>query len=376
MNSEPQSIGKVALIHDWLTGMRGGEKVLESFCELFPDADIFTLVYKHGSISPLIARHRIFESPLAKIPRSRDIYRKLLPLFPWAIESFDLKGYDLILSSSSAVAKGIIPPPDALHIAYLHTPMRYIWDIRGDYIGPSRLDTVSRFVAGWAAHYLRNWDVSSSARVDNFVANSRHVKLRIGKYYHRSAEVIYPPVDVKNFPPGKGKGDYFLVVSALVPYKRVDLAIAACNKLGLKLIIVGDGGELPHLRDIAGDNVEFLGFQDTKNLAELYQNAIALIHPAEEDFGIAPVEAQAAGRPVIAFNRGGARETVVIDGDSSTGFLFAEQSVESLVDALRSFDASNYDSNIIRRNSLRFGKDRFLDEFRNFVTSRWYEANK
>lgn len=373
MESKP--LGRVALVHDWLTGMRGGEKVLEAFCELFPEADIFTLFHKRGSMSPTIASHRITESPLAKIPRSRDIYQKLLPLFPWAIESFDLKGYDIILSSSSAVAKGIIPPPDALHVSYLHSPMRYIWDMRSDYLGPSRLGAASRFAAGWLAHYLRNWDVNSAARVDHFVANSRHVKSRIGKYYHRPAEVIYPPVDVKKFSPGGGNGDYFLVVSALVPYKRVDIAVAACVKLGLKLIVVGDGSELPQLREHAGNKVEFLGFQDSDDLCELYRNATALIHPAEEDFGIAPVEAQAAGRPVIAYNRGGAKETVILDGEHSTGYLFPEQSVESLEGALYRFDAGKYDTNIIRRNALRFGKDRFLDEIRNFVTSSLYEAN-
>lgn len=376
MSLDPKSVGKVALIHDWLTGMRGGEKVLEAFCELFPDADIFTLVHKHGSMSPIIAKHNIFESPLAKIPHGREMYRKLLPLFPWAIESFDLKGYDLILSSSSSVAKGIIPPPDALHVSYLHSPMRYIWDMRSDYLGPAKMGAVSRFAAGWVAHYLRNWDVNSSARVDKFVANSRHVRSRIKKYYHRSADVIYPPVDIKSFKPGKSDGGYFLVVSALVPYKRVDLAVAACIKLGLKLIVVGDGEELPHLRDFAGDKVDFLGFQDTKNLLELYQNATALIHPAEEDFGIAPVEAQASGRPVIAYNRGGARETVIMDGKNSTGFLFSHQTVESLEDALRRFDPAQFDSNIIRRNSLRFGRDRFLSEIRNYITSSWLKINE
>ncbi len=365
--------GKIALVHDWLTGMRGGEIVLEELCRLFPQADLFTLVHVKGSVSALIENRRIFESPIAKTPRGRRSYQNWLPLFPWAIESFDLRGYDLVVSTSSCAAKGVIPAPDAVHVSYIHSPMRYVWDMRSDYLGPGRMNSAGRFIAGWLAHYLRNWDVSSSTRVDKFIANSKHVQSRVKKYYRRDAAVVHPPVDVDKFKLSGKIEDYFLTVSALVPYKRIDLAIDACTKLKQRLIVVGNGSELNRLKQLAGGSVEFAGSLPHDKLSELYGKARALIFPGEEDFGIAPVEAQAAGRPVIAYARGGALETVMGEGENRTGVFFHEQSTEALMQALKDFDADDFDPEIIRRNAERFRREKFIDRMKSLITETWRE---
>jgi len=362
---------KVALIHDWLTGMRGGEMVLEEFCRLFPDADIFTLAHQRGSVSELIENRRIIQSPIVKLPFGGEQFRRYLPLFPWAIEAFDLRGYDFILSDSHCVAKGVIPPPDALHIAYIHSPMRYVWDIRTDYLGPAQFGRLGRLAAGWAAHYLRNWDSLSSARVDQFIANSEHIRLRICKYYRREAAVIHPPVDIERYTIGGSTGDYFITVSALAPYKRVDLAVKACSRLGLKLKVIGDGPEYKKLKAVSGKTVEFVGHLSRPQMVEVYQNCLALIHCAEEDFGIAPVEAQACGRPVIAYGRGGALETVIGSGDCRTGLFFNEQTPEALSAALRHFPSERFDAETIRRNAERFSRQVFIDKITNFIQKVW-----
>ena len=368
--------GRVALVHDWLTGMRGGEMVLQELCLLFPRADLFTLVYYMGSVSPVIENRRIIESPITRLPLGRRCFRSYLPLFPWAVESFDLKGYDLIISSSHCVAKGVIPPPDALNIAYIHTPMRYVWDMRTDYVGPGRLGAPARLMAGFAAHYLRNWDVASAARVDRFIANSQHVRRRILKYYRREARVIHPPVAVNRFRVGSGSGGYFLTVSALVPYKRLDIAVAACSRLGLRLVVTGDGPELNRLKRMAGKTIEFVRPQTIEELVKLYSDAEALIHPGEEDFGICIVEAQASGRPVIAYNRGGALETVIPDGDDRTGVFFGEQNPEALCETLKVFDPGRFNPAAARRNAERFGKERFIQEISQFVSQAWQEIKE
>jgi len=362
---------KVALVHDWLTGMRGGEMVLEELCRLFPDSDLYTIVHRKGSVSETIENRRIFESPIARIPMGREHYQKYLPLFPWAIESFDLRGYDLIISTSSSVAKGIIPPPDALHISYLHTPMRYVWDMRSDYMNPDRINRLERFIGGWCAHYLRNWDVSSSARVDQFIANSKHVQKRISKYYRRDSVVIYPPVSVSQFEVSENHEDYFMTVSALVPYKRIDLAVKACSKLSLPLIVVGIGSEYRYLQSIAGKTVKFVGSQSQTQLARLYKNCLAMIHPGEEDFGIAPVEVQAAGRPVVAFKRGGVLETVLGEGENRTGIFFKEQTVKSLMEVLKGFDDLKFDQMVIRRNAEQYDRSRFGEEISRLIETCW-----
>ncbi len=362
---------RVALIHDWLVGMRGGEKVLEQFCGLFPDADIYTLVCDRESISPMLASHQIIESPIARFPWGRSHFRSYLPFFPWAIEALDLRGYDLVISSSHCVAKGAIPPPDALNLSYVHTPMRYVWDVRSDYLGPEQLGYLMRGLAGLGAHYLRNWDTTSAARVDKFIANSDHVRKRINKFYRRDAEVVYPPVEIQRFRIGSGNGGYFLTVSALVPYKRVDLAILACNHSGAKLKVVGDGPEEGYLRSIAGPTIEFTGPVDGQQLVELYQDALALIHPGEEDFGIAPLEAQACGRPVIAFGRGGTLETVISNIPNATGMHFYDQTSESLAGILRSFDPAKFDPNNARANAERFSPQVFISRFEAILNRTW-----
>jgi len=353
--------------------MRGGEMVLEELCRLFPRADLFTLVHQKGSVSPLIENRRIAESPLAALPFSRKHYQPYLPLFPWAVEALDLRGYDLIISSSSAVAKGVIPPPDALHLSYVHSPMRYVWDMRTDYFGEEAASPFKRLIAGWCGHYLRNWDAVASMRVDAFVANSHHVRGRIEKYYRRTARVVYPPVDVERFTIGSGGGGYFLSVAALVPYKRIDLAAAACTRLGLRLIVVGKGSEMGYLKKIAGSSVEFIGTQPSEKLVDLYRNAAAFLHPGEEDFGIAPVEAQAAGRPVIAYGRGGALETVVDEGDAPTGVFFNQQNVNALCEVLKDFDADQFKPQDARRNAERFRRERFIEGMKDAIATAWTE---
>jgi glycosyltransferase involved in cell wall biosynthesis len=365
---------KVAIIHDWLTGMRGGEKVLEAFCELFPKAHLYTLLHHPGTVSPTIEALPIRTSFVQKLPFSKKGYRRYLPLFPMAIERFELKGYDLILSCSHCVAKGIIPPPDALHISYLLTPMRYAWDMYGEYFGAKRSKTIPFFI-----HYLRMWDVTSSQRVDDFVAISKHVEARIKKYYRRNAEVIYPPVDTHRFKPGTKKGDFFLIVSSLAPYKSVDLAVEAFNRLGYPLRIIGSGPEEKKLRATARSNVAFLGWQPDEVVAEAYSSCKALVFPGEEDFGIVPLEAMAAGRPVIAYGRGGTLETVVSPDhqdkskdEAPTGLFFKEPHVDSLIDAVELFIKveNNFDPAAIRNHSLRWDREIFKEKIKEYISGK------
>jgi glycosyltransferase involved in cell wall biosynthesis len=356
---------RVALVHDWLVGMRGGEKCLEVFCELFPDADLYTLIYLPDTVSATIRRMRVKTSWIQQVPAVERYYRYFLPLFPAAMEGFDLSGYDLILSSSHCVAKGIFPHR-ALHISYVHAPMRYVWDMREAYFagkaGP----------LAWAGltlcrPCLQRWDVKSAARVDCFIANSRNVAEKIKRLYGRSAEVIYPPVNLDRFKPGAALGSHYLIVSALVPYKRIDVAVEAFNTLQRPLKIVGVGPLRRALERKAKDNIEFLGWVDDLKLGELYANCRALIFPGEEDCGIVPLEAQASGRPVIAYNRGGALETVIgLDEGSSepTGIFYDELSAGALVAAILRFEQSQqrFDPNQIRNHASRFDRLRFKEE--------------
>ena len=362
---------RVALAHDWLTGMRGGEMVLEELCHMFPKADLFTIAHIRGTVSPLIESRRVIESPIVKLPGGRRLFRFWLPLFPWAVEALDLRGYDLIISSSHCAIKGLIPPPRAAHISYVHTPMRYVWDMRSDYLGSQRIGPILRAIAGLAAHYLRNWDVVASTRVDQLVANSNHVRHRIQKYYRRDSKVVYPPVSIEHYTPGPGTGNYFLTVSALVPYKRVDLAVRTCKRLGVRLVVVGDGPERARLQKMGGDKTEFIGWQTQEELTELYRNASALLYPGEEDFGIAPVEAQACGRPVIAYGFGGALDTVVPSGNDQTGIYFYEQTPESLSQAMKQLDSVPFDTGAIRRHAEQFSRQRFRQEMYDVIYDAW-----
>jgi glycosyltransferase involved in cell wall biosynthesis len=365
---------KVALVHDWLTGNRGGEKVLEVFCELFPEAPIYTLLYNMGTIPETLSSHNIRTSFVDKLPFKKKRYRHFLPLFPAAIEQFNLKEYDLILSSSHCVAKGIIPAPDSLHISYLHTPMRYVWDMYHDYFGKEQVGRLSRMFIPIFANYLRNWDVSSSNRVDWYLANSQHVANRIRKYYRREAQVLYPPVDTSRFKAQSSHDDFDLVVSALVPYKRVDLAIQAYNKLKRKLVIVGDGPEKKNLHKLAGPHIDFLNWQPHEVLAEYYSKCRILIFPGEEDFGIVPVEAMSCGKPVIAYARGGALETI-IDADKAqekrgTGLFFYHQNVADLMEAVEKSDTVEWDSNFIYQHAIQFDREQFKIKLLDFVQEK------
>jgi glycosyltransferase involved in cell wall biosynthesis len=357
---------RVALIHDWLTGLRGGEKVLEVFCELFPDATLFTLVHIPGSTSPVIESVPIRTAFTQNLPGVKKHYRWYLPLYPWAIGSLDFKGFDLLISSSHCVAKGAKAPPGAMHICYCHTPMRYIWDRFSDYFGTG---LKARIVYEPIARLLRRWDVSSSARVHHFVANSRHVADRILKFYGRLVDaVFYPPVDTDFFLPcDEGPDDYYLIVSALVPYKRLDLAIDCFNRRREPLYIVGTGPEAERLRARSGPTIRFLGSVDQEELRRLYQRARATLLPGVEDFGIVPVESQACGRPVVARARGGATESVQSD---RTGVLFEEPTVEALSHAVDKVSSLRFNKTDLRDWALGFSRERFKSSFKHYIEGK------
>ena len=389
---------RVALVHDWLTGMRGGEKCLEVFCQLFPDADLYTLLHIPGKLSPSIERMKIHTSFIQKMPFSKRGYRNYLPFFPTAIEQFDLRGYDMVLSSSHCVAKGVITQPMTCHISYIHTPMRYVWELYNDYFGEDRIGWLKRKVVPPITNYLRMWDVASSNRVDYYLANSHHVARRVKKHYQRDARVINPPVNFSLFDLSEKTEDYFLIVSALAPYKRIDLAIETFNQLKLPLKIIGTGEMEKKLRQMAGPNIEFLGWRTDEEVCDYYMRCRAFIFPQEEDFGITPLEAQACGKPVIALGRGGALETVIgafaedgmpseldherlpaasrpAPGEAITGVFFRRQTVTSLAYAVRAYQklADRFDPAAIRRNAMRFATPRFAEEIKQFITEKYAE---
>ena len=353
----PDASGKkIAVIHDWLTGMRGGEVVLEAILELFPDADLFTLIHNRGSVSEFIENRTIHTSFVDRFPFKKTKYRHYLPFFPAAIELFNLQGYDLVVSSSHCVARGVIVPPDVPHVSFLHSPMRYVWDMYHDYFPPRGF--LNRFVIPFFASRLRTWDAASADRADHYVSNSRFVASRIERYYGKKAEVAHPPCvleDVK-VPTERKPSDYYLVLSALVPYKRVDLAIEAFRGLDRKLLIAGTGPELDRLKAMAPENVSFAGRVSDEALEVLYREARGLIFPGLEDFGIVPVEAQARGCPVIAYGRGGALETIV---ENRTGVFFPEQTPEALREAIQHHESITYRRNDFQKNVLRFTKKNF-----------------
>lgn len=355
---------KVAFVHYWLVSMRGGEQVLEALSDLYPQADIFTLVYDEKKVSEKLKRHKIIPSFLQRIPGAVAHYKKLLPLMPFALESFDLSSYDLVISSESGPAKGIIPAPDAVHVCYCHSPMRYVWDHYHAYRANSGL--VSRTLMPLFAPRLRQWDVSTSARVDVFVANSHHVQYRIAKYYRRSSKVVSPPVQVQDFLPADGFGDFYLCAGQLVRYKRIDLAVDAFTRNGKKLVVVGEGDEFARLKANAGPNVSFRGRVPFNQLKELLSQCRALVFPGEEDFGITPVEAMASGRPVIAYGRGGVLDTVI---PNKTGVLFEDQSVEGLLQAVDQFEAmeGQFEPLLIRQHSQQFSAEEFKSKMRTII---------
>jgi glycosyltransferase involved in cell wall biosynthesis len=357
---------KVALVHDWLTGMRGGEQVLDALCELFPDADLHTLLHRPGSVSPRIEQRRIETSFVQHLPFAARQYRRYLPLFPWAVSRFTFDRYDLVISSSHCAAKAAVAPPGVRHICYCHSPMRYAWDQFDAYFGPERVGRLaSRWVYRPLLTRLARWDAATAVRVDRFVANSTHVAGRIRRYYNRGATVVYPPVDTTFFHPDASTPDsHVLIVSALVPYKRIDLALDACARAGVPLRIVGDGPERARLERRASPLVTFLGQQSGESLREEYRRARAVLLPGEEDFGIVPVEAQACGTPVVALARGGALETVV---DGETGVLFGTATPDSLADALERVSRLRVDRARLRCHAARFSRDRHLHAMRALI---------
>ncbi len=355
---------RTAIVHYWFVGMRGGEKVVEALCRLYPDADIFTHVWSPAAVSPTIRAHRVRTSFIASLPGAARHYKSYLPLMPMALEQLDLRGYDLVISSESGPAKGIIPPAGALHICYCHSPMRYIWNMFHDY--RERTSGLKRLLMPPLSHYIRNWDAVSSYRVHDFVANSRTVERRLRAYYGRSSTVINPPVDTAAFAavtPGE-LGDYHLMVGELVRYKRPELAVAAFNRTGKRLVVIGGGEMLGELRALAGPTVEILGPQPFDVLQHHYARCRALIFPGEEDFGIVPVEAMASGRPVVAYDRGGATETVI---DGITGTFFHEQSVDALLDAVDRCGRMPFEPGVAVAHAATFGADRFAASMSGFI---------
>ncbi len=354
---------KVAIVHDWLNGMRGGEKVLEALLELFPDSTIYTLFYQRGKVSRRIAATPIVTSWLDRVPGIYRHYRNLLPFFPAAIESFDLRNFDLTISSSHAVAKGV-RKQGALHVCYCHTPMRYIWDSESDYAMHALSASVFRAVRS----NLQRWDRESAKNVDHFIANSDFVRQRIRRYYDRDAAVIHPPVDTRFFTPQPtaGRSDFYLVAGALAPYKRVDVILQAFNRLGKRLVVAGSGPELGRLRRIAGPRIEFTGWVSDADLRRLYCSARAFVFAARDDFGIMPVEAQSCGCPVLAFAAGGALETVQ---DRISGVFFAEQTPEAIVRAVQEFELMSWPAEQVRGNVQKFSRETFKNEIQQSIAA-------
>ncbi len=358
---------KIAYTHDWLYKFAGAEIVLSAM-EKIHKADVYTLFYENRCISNLgIDIKMVHSSFLQSIPNIYKIYKNFLPVYPAAFESFDLSEYDLIISSSHSAAKGFKKRKGQLHICYCHTPMRYIWDMYDDYM--DTMPSYKKLPFAATAKFLRNWDIKTAQNVDFFMANSNFVAERIKRIYKRKAKVIYPPVDIEKFSVEKEKDDYYLFVGRIInAYKKVDIAVKAFNNLGKKLIVVGDGDDLGYLKSIAKDNIEFKGWLDSKSVSNLMKKAKALILPSVEDFGIVSIEAQACGTPVIAYNKGGATETVL---DNKTGILFDEQNSSSLAEAVERFETTNFnfDVNFIRANAERFSRERFKKEFKIFVSA-------
>jgi glycosyltransferase involved in cell wall biosynthesis len=363
---------RVALVHDWLTGMRGGERVLEGLLELFPDAEIFTLVHAPGTVSARIEARPIHVPPGGRLRLATRHYRYALPLLPALVERFDLRAFDLVISSSHCVAKGVRPPAGTPHLCYCHTPMRYVWDQYDAYFGRGRATVPVRAAMGALAPRLRDWDRTSAVRVTSFVANSRHVRERIRRCYEREAAVVHPPVEVERFRPAGQREDFYVCLGALVPYKRVDLVVDAFNRLGRRLLVVGEGGERARLQARAGATIEFTGRVSDARVSDLLGRARGVVHAGVEDFGITLVEAQAAGAPVVAFAAGGASETVVDErvarnGRAATGVLFQAQTAAAVAEAVLRLEARPVTEAALLANARRFTRSRFLGGMRQAV---------
>ncbi len=366
---------KKALIHDWFSTYAGAEKCVESFTDIWDDFEIYSLIdfLSDADRNKILKGKRAHTSFIQKLPFAKDKYRNYLPLFPLAIEQFDLSSYDVVLSSSHAVAKGVLTHSNQLHIAYVHTPIRYAWDLYHQYLRESGLDRgLKGMLAKYFLHKIRLWDASTANRVDHYVANSRYIARRIQKTYGKPSDVIYPPVDVDKFTLREAKEEFYLTASRMVPYKKIDLIVEAFSQTDKKLLVIGDGPDMVKIKSKAGKNVELLGFADDETMANLMGRAKAFVFAAEEDFGITPVEAQACGTPVICFGRGGARETV---RDGESGLYFMEQNAKELLAAVAKFE-QNYDKfepTKIRENSLKFSRARFEAEIKSYVEKKYEE---
>jgi glycosyltransferase involved in cell wall biosynthesis len=364
---------KVALAHDYLNQMGGAERVVLALHEMFPDAPLYTSIYDPQRVDAAFQSIDIHTSFMQKFPFVKKHHQPFLPFYPFAIERLDLRGYDLVLSSSSAFAKGIITRPETMHICYCHTPMRWCWNY-DEYVEREHLGKISRAILPFFISGLRVWDQTSSMRVDHFIANSPVVADRIRKYYRRDAVVIPPPVEVNRFTfdPTNRTEDFFLIVSRLMPYKRIDLAIEACNQLQLPLVIIGSGRDENRLKHLAGPTIRFMGRLSDEEVVHYYAHCRALILPGEEDFGITPLEAQASGRPVIAYAAGGSLASIV---DNVTGTFFYKQTVESLAEVLASFDEHEYDPHAIYNHALEFDQPRFKRRIQQFIEAKMNEGN-
>lgn len=363
---------KVALVQDWLTELGGAEKVFIELIQIFPEADIYTLTSHTNVTHKLPIKGNFTESFISKLPFGRTKYRNYLQLFPRAIESFDCSGYDLVVSSSYSVAKGVITNSNQLHICYCHSPVRYAWDLYHQYLKESKLNgfSIKGLYARYVLHHLRIWDVISSNRVDHFVANSGYIQKRIEKVYRRESTVIYPPIDLSRFQLCEVKHDYYFTASRLVPYKKIDLIVSAFAQMpDKKLIVAGTGPDLKKIKKLATPNIELLGYVEDDKMVELMQTAKAFVFAADEDFGIVPVEAQACGTPVICLGRGGTKETVV---HGVTGVHFDCQSEKDLIQAIQFFESGQcqFDANEIRKNAEKFSADRFRKEFTQLVSNK------
>lgn len=367
--NDPLTGARIAIVHDYLNQMGGAERVLEILHEVFPEAPIYTSIYDPALMSPIFRGMDVHTSFMQSVPFTKRHHQSFLPLYPAAFEQFNLSGYDIVLSMSSAWSKGVITQPETCHVCYCLTPMRFAWQSHA-YASQERIPYLARLLLPHILTWLRTWDAASSQRVDSFAAISRTVAMRIAKYYRREATVLYPPVNTEHYQPHAKQGDYFLVVSRLIPYKRIDLAVRSCTELELPLKVVGVGRDLSRLKEIAGPTVEFLGRLPDGRIRKLMAQCRALIFPGEEDFGLTPLEVQASGRPVIAFARGGALETIL---DGVTGLLFTEQTVQSLATVLSNFRDADFDSRVIRGHSTKFDTSHFKRRIRNFVMERFAE---
>lgn len=372
----------IGIVADWLVTYAGSEKVIKEFIDVFPSSELYSVVdFLSDSNRELFSGKKAKTTFIQKMPFAKSKYQKYLPLMPLAIEQLDMSGHDVVLSSSHAVAKGILTGPDQLHISYVHSPIRYAWDLQHQYLRESGLsEGLKGFIAKYLLHKIRIWDYRTANGVDHFIANSKFISRRIHKVYGRSSDVIYPPVDVNNFTLNENKDNYYFTASRLVPYKRIDLIVDAFNEMPeKKLVVVGDGSEMDKIKSKAKGNIEILGYQPNNIMQKHMQNAKAFVFAAEEDFGITPVEAQACGTPVIAFGKGGVLETIIPEGNQNpTGVFFDTQEPGSIIESVNKFESMQdlFEPIECRRNAEKFSEERFRTEINTYIRDKWTKFNE